>query len=425
MRGDSKEEVIERQRSYPFNKSIFMTTHNSYSYSIKKQLNYGIRAFEIDIHDWWSPIDVFRWWFTSFPTVRKIRKKFFLNKVYKVYYQVGHYMPGHEVYNSFRQRLKGGNPRGNNLGKWLGIIGNWSKKNRNHAPITVFIDLKRELISNHMLNNLEHEHFGLIRLDEQIEIAFGENLFTPKQYENLKNQKQGDPITIEDLQGKIIVVLMSFHTLTTKAEKKIADLQKQLSGKRSFLSRIYRNIVIKIIRKGYANLIRTGVAPDGHELMKTRIAYQKAKIKDLPEGSEINFQNNFKQLCFIAFNDEDRKNDDFVQSLEDNSLFVTIYPPESFQSHWKKGRLVRTDLCRKVKPTGRLKKIWTYLLWTFFLRRSSEVSGWDRWEDYVNFPATDYWEPKHRYVDRYEDWIIDEYIDWKIFKKPAPPKTID
>ena len=68
----------------PYNKSIFMTTHNSYRWSLIQQLDYGIRGFELDIHDSWTLFERIKRFLT--------RVKLFRGKGN---FKVGHWTPGH------------------------------------------------------------------------------------------------------------------------------------------------------------------------------------------------------------------------------------------------------------------------------------------------------------------------------------------
>lgn len=67
-----------------------MTTHNSYRYSIIKQLDQGIRGFELDIHDQniWAELAGGNWdklWMR----VPRFSIQF--------HFKIGHWWPGHEV----------------------------------------------------------------------------------------------------------------------------------------------------------------------------------------------------------------------------------------------------------------------------------------------------------------------------------------
>ncbi len=151
-----------------YNNAIFKSTHNSYSGdeqgkkgSILHQLNNKIYGIELDIFG----LDNFR---------------------------IGHLNIGHEVH------LNDGNPSELNenkyqLNTWLKIIKDWSDKEKNHVPITVFIDIR--LIIE------KASKFHIDKLNSIIGDVFQEKLYKP---EDLGNS---DWPTIDELRGKIIVVL--------------------------------------------------------------------------------------------------------------------------------------------------------------------------------------------------------------------------
>lgn len=271
----------------PYNKSIFMTTHNSYRWSLIRQLDYGIRGFELDIHDSWTLFERIK----RFLTVLKIFPG-------KGNFKIGHWNPGHEVNHKAI-----GNPRGNNLKDWLEVINNWSKRNPSHAPITIFLDIKKDLQDR---NNRPPKNYGLIRLNKQISNAL-EFQKGPSHWQRFYSKEEyvqqfGGPgnswPTIGELRGRIIIVLMSFHVFP--------DIIEELLP----LVDIY-----------------------GISLMHTRQTYQIGEI----EGQIID------PLCFVAFNQDDREKEGFYPSLERESLFVTGYNPEEFPDFWNKGRIIRTD----------------------------------------------------------------------------------
>ncbi|MFX1424672.1 MAG: hypothetical protein ACFFB2_20315 [Promethearchaeota archaeon] len=177
--------------SQAYNKSIFITTHNSYRWSITDQLEKGVRGLELDIHDEWGITDTIKRWFGR-----------------KGNFKVGHWSAGHEVLR------EGGNPRGDNLEKWFGKIVEWSREKKGHAPITVFLDIK-DCLCDH--DNQPPEQFGLIRFNEQILNAFKDDqarLYTIGKFVEFYKEHHSWPI-IKDLRDKIIVVLMSFHTFSS------------------------------------------------------------------------------------------------------------------------------------------------------------------------------------------------------------------
>lgn len=317
--------------SQTYNKSIFKTTHNSYQWSLTKQLKKGIRGFELDIHDFELLVDTRGWdnFLDKFP-----------GKKPPHYFKIGHAWPGHEV----NKKLLSGNPRGNNLEDWLRKIADWSrdKKNKGHAPITVFLDIKKNLIDD---KNNPPEVYGLKRFNEQIRDACGDRLVTPENFD------AGLPI--KKLRDKIIVVLMSFHTASRKLrEARLeyeARLEKQKKQKPMFLIRVYEK-VRNFIKKQHQVVIE----PTG--AMQTRIAYQEGSID--------------KPICHVAFNPEDQDQGEYDNSLDD-AVFVTAYDGK-YSSYQAKGKVVRTDY------EGSLENI--------------------------NFPATDHWKDKG-YQDATTKWV--------------------
>jgi hypothetical protein len=330
--------MMKTHDSQLYCKSIFMTTHNSYRWSITEQLDQKIRGFELDIHDSWTLTE------SLLGSLTRGR--------YKGKFKLGHAQPGHEVYNG------GGNPRGNNLEKWLQKIADWSDDNEGHAPITIFLDLKKHLND---FNNSPSEQYGLIRLNEQIRNACKDKLFTPKDFKSNPNP------TIGDLRNKIIVVLMSFHTLSRKLKQaKGPPLLTKISG---WLIRLWRESPIHPI-----------VDPKG--AMKTRIDYQEGNVES---------QLKFEPICFVAFNPEDKNEksfESFIPSFEQKSIFVTAYPPENYSVYQNKDKLVRTDYCTDDDC------------------KKDERVLWPPFPKFVNFPATDFWEKTDGYPETSKEWII-------------------
>src|SRR5262249_44693247 len=137
----------------------FAATHNSYAggrrASIRAQLDGGVRALELDVHD-----------------------EDFSNAGFRV----GHSFPGDDVFH------EDGNPAGDELDAWLGTISTWSLDHRAHAPITLMLDLKDAIGE-------------LGELDELLVRAFGERVYAAPSL--------GDGIwpTVAELRGRILVVL--------------------------------------------------------------------------------------------------------------------------------------------------------------------------------------------------------------------------
>ena len=281
-----------------------MTTHNSYANtldpngSIIEQLDYGIRGFELDIHDRdLMEIVTGRW-----DNLKAILSR--LIRPIRFHFRIGHYTVGHQV-----SRING-NPRGNNLKDWLNTIADWSREKEmreGHAPITVFLELKAGLCEP---DNNPPEKYGLIKLNKQILNVFKKDrarLFTPDQlrrYQEEKETKAWPPI--KELRNNIILVLMSFHY---EKDTPLAFLPDVLKAKGTIL----------------------GLPP-----MKTRITYQEEKI----DSKKI------KQIAFVAFNPEDRGKTGYKDSLEEKSRFVTPHPPEDYQEYWDKGLIVRANYKR-------------------------------------------------------------------------------
>ncbi|MFX1284575.1 MAG: hypothetical protein ACFFB5_13020 [Promethearchaeota archaeon] len=311
---------------HPYNKSTFMTTHNSYRWSITKQLDIGIRGFELDIHDTWT-------------LPERILGKLSGGR-YKGNFKIGHGWAGHEVHHRKR-----GNPWGNNVEKWLGKIAEWSREHNGHPPITVFIDIKKNLVD---ANNKPPEQFGLIRLNEQILNVFKNNearLVTSEDFANFFKRQDSGP-TIGDLRNKIIVVLMSFHV----------PLEKELQKNPNLIKRVFSRLI-----KSWKELpIHFFIDPIG--AMKTRIVYQKGRIKnDIPLDA----------ICCVAFNPQDPDESDYEPFLEEKSLFVTPYSPDKYTDYisrcCEKGLIVRSDYKKR-------------------------DGSWPPLPPCVNFPVADDWE---------------------------------
>lgn len=158
-------------RSYQ--KSFYKTSHNSYQRdrSIPYQLDNGARGLELDIND------------DDYEDLN--------------YLQIGHWFTN-DLLNG--NHYGDGNPDDDKFENWLKVIVKWSEENRNHTPITLFIELKSwhwknlegvidSVIKNSIPSNIL---FPFIELGK-----YFPNDFTPWP---LKNR----------LKGKIIVVLTSF-----------------------------------------------------------------------------------------------------------------------------------------------------------------------------------------------------------------------
>ena len=152
----------------------FSSTHNSYSGDINgergtilAQLEAGVRNLELDIYD------------SNFAAHG---------------YRVGHNSPGGEVDRG------DGNPETDAFTAWLEVIGTWSAQNPRHAPITVLVDLKSNISSNHSYAQGEPA-----RLNDVLLEAFGDRL--------LRAEEVGDPFpTIPELRGRILAVMSGSET---------------------------------------------------------------------------------------------------------------------------------------------------------------------------------------------------------------------
>jgi hypothetical protein len=163
------------RESIPYNKAVFMNTHNSYApkikASIESQLDQEIRGIELDIHN---------------PHVEHLQR-----------FSIGHLTAGEDVYH------KEDNPKTDFFDDWLQIIKRWSDKNANHEPITLFVDIKSELVE-------KSPDKELILLNKTIaNVLNRDKLYVPSdltQFNN--NQRLGlkwPPLA--ELRNKIIVVL--------------------------------------------------------------------------------------------------------------------------------------------------------------------------------------------------------------------------
>jgi len=355
-----------------------MSTHNSYRWSITEQLKCGVRGFELDIHDFEVVTELSGSWDKYWSRISRFKKK-----LPKFYFKIGHAWPGHEVNN----KRSSGNPRGKdsfNFERWLGIIADWSKEHEDHAPITIFLDIKKDLNNE---DNDPPEEFGLIRFNDQILKAIGrERLFTPRDFE-----KKSNP-TIKDLKNKIIVVLMSFHTTSRKIKEEMRKVKNP---------HIIRKIILKII--WLWKDLPDHIIIDPRGAFETRLVYQKGK-----------FENNtpIDPICFVAFNPEDRTEPNFDNSLEKKALFVTAYDGK-YSTYQKAGKLVRTDY--KLLDEGEVTKI------AKVIRFINKILGrrQDRWwpepfPDSVNFPVTDDWknERDDPYHKQTENWVIDKWMKY-------------
>jgi len=159
----------------PFDQLYFATTHNSYSgghkcgeksgdrRSVIEQLDSGVRCLEFDVHD---------------------------NGFGNYGYRLGHDEPGDEVATG------NGNPTTSSLSSWLDLLAGWSATHPDHAPITLYLDLKDPLTDNrsYSTGNLAH-------LNDNLQTAFGSSLFTAAALNSA-----GWP-SITALKGRVLTVL--------------------------------------------------------------------------------------------------------------------------------------------------------------------------------------------------------------------------
>ncbi|MFX0156375.1 MAG: hypothetical protein ACFE9Q_17775 [Candidatus Hodarchaeota archaeon] len=158
----------------PYHKAFFKTSHNSYELSIREQLNNGVRGLEYDLHD---------------DKIQELGD-------FEVYHLQNHIdvLLGED-----------GNPNDLLFSNWLKVLDNWSsEQNKEHAPITLFIELKDGIIDS---NNEPEELYGIKKMNKIILDSFKpKTLFTFKDFRE-NNYKWP---TVRDLKGCIILVLVSY-----------------------------------------------------------------------------------------------------------------------------------------------------------------------------------------------------------------------
>jgi hypothetical protein len=164
----------ERLWDVPYHQAFFKASHNSYEHSVREQLDKGVRGLEYDLHD---------------DRVQELNN-------FEVYHLKKNY---HVLLN------EKGNPDNYLLTEWLDVINTWSKDRKSrHAPITLFIELKDNIVDS---NNEPEELFGIKRLNSLILNSFSEGrLYTFKKFRE-HNFKWP---TVKELRGKVIVVLTSY-----------------------------------------------------------------------------------------------------------------------------------------------------------------------------------------------------------------------
>jgi hypothetical protein len=175
--------VLKLEETEYYNKSIFKTTHSSYTGGARKsihfQLDSGVRCLEFDIHCY-NPL------LTGFPVVED--------------FQLGHNKPNEEVSQAED------NPHSISLSDWIDILVNWAKKNPDHAPITLCLDIKENFVK-------ADPDFNLTLLNSRIHNKLNRRLYT---HHDLINRNHGSLIgtewpPVKEIVGKIIVVLTGDH----------------------------------------------------------------------------------------------------------------------------------------------------------------------------------------------------------------------
>jgi len=158
----------------PYHKAFFKTSHNSYELSIREQLNKGVRGLEYDLHD---------------DKIQELEDF----EVYHLQNHIGVFLG------------EDGNPNDLLFSHWLKVIDDWSsEQNKNHAPITLFIELKDGIIDS---NNEPEELYGIKKMNEIIINSFKPNtLFTFKEF----SENSFKWPTVRELKGRILLVLVSY-----------------------------------------------------------------------------------------------------------------------------------------------------------------------------------------------------------------------
>jgi len=100
---------------------------------------------------------------------------------------------------------KDGNPEDYLFSNWLKVLKDWSNdQNKEHAPITLFVELKDNIIDS---NNDPDELYGIKRLNRIITASFEpQTLFT---FKNFRENNYKWP-TVKELKGCILIVLVSY-----------------------------------------------------------------------------------------------------------------------------------------------------------------------------------------------------------------------
>ena len=158
----------------PYHQAFFKTSHNSFNMSIRKQLDHGVRGLEYDIHD---------------DKIQEIND-------FEVYHLPRHVDAAINV---------DGNPGDLLLTNWLKLLKDWSdEQNNEHAPITLFIELKDCIIDE---NNEPSELYGIKKLNKVILEALSPNYLYS--HSDFRESDKKWP-TVRELKGRILIVLTSY-----------------------------------------------------------------------------------------------------------------------------------------------------------------------------------------------------------------------
>ncbi|MHA1231434.1 MAG: hypothetical protein ACTSRP_18635 [Candidatus Helarchaeota archaeon] len=172
----------------PFNKVVFKTTHNSYSGGLKRsiiyQLDSNVRGIEYDVH--------------------------LINMNSRHDFKLGHNKCEENVYHWED------NPNSYYLNDWLSLIKNWSKKHPGHEPITLCIDIKNKFSNSYVDTKIN-------RLNLMIINNLRNSVYTNKELLKLNNFSSNcnEWPTVEELSGKIIVILTGEHNFKWRYMNKI------------------------------------------------------------------------------------------------------------------------------------------------------------------------------------------------------------
>jgi hypothetical protein len=158
----------------PYHQAFFKTSHNSFNMSIRKQLNHGVRGLEYDIHD---------------------------NRIQ----ELGDFEVFHLPRHVDAAINVDGNPGDLLLSNWLALLKDWSEEQNNeHAPITLFIELKDCIVDE---NNEPSDLYGIKRLNKVILDTLSPNhLYS---YSDFRKNDNKWP-TVRELKGRVIIVLTSY-----------------------------------------------------------------------------------------------------------------------------------------------------------------------------------------------------------------------